>query len=170
VYNAAVDHLFYQFDFQVFFSRKHLVMKIAVIEKENEILKRRLGGKRITTNHFDRNFFLMLNKIMAIKDLITIVKPATILRWQRMLIKRLWTFKYFSGTAGRKPVEIKIRNLILNMKNENILWGVKRIQGELVKLGIVLDSKTIWNILRDFRKRGKIKSGLTWRKFLVKIP
>jgi len=154
---AQLAGLFFRLIFKLFLSRKHLVFKIVVIEKENEILKRRLAGKRIITNNLDRIFFLMLNKIITIKDHITIVKPATVLRWQRMFIKRFWTFKRFSGVVGRKPVDIKIRNLILNMKNENILWGVKRIQGELAKLNIILDSKTIWNILRDFRKRGKIK-------------
>jgi putative transposase len=52
------------------------------------------------------------------------------------------------------------------MKNKNLYWGYKRIQGELLKLGIELDKKTIWNILHDFRRKGKIKKGLTWAKFL----
>jgi hypothetical protein len=52
------------------------------------------------------------------------------------------------------------------MKNHNILWGVKRIQGELTKLDIFLDTKTIWNILRDFRRGGKVRTGMSWRKFL----
>jgi hypothetical protein len=137
-----------------------------VLEKENEILKRKVAGKRIVTNHLDRMFFAFLNKIMAVKDYITIVQPTTVLRWQKMLIRRLWTFRDYSGIQGRKPVDGTIRNLILSMKNENVLWGVKRIQGELVKLGIVLDSKTVWNILQGFRKREKIKSALTWKKFL----
>jgi len=29
------------------------------------------------------------------------------------------------------------------MKNDNLLWGVKRIQGELLKLDISLSTKTI---------------------------
>jgi putative transposase len=45
-------------------------------------------------------------------------------------------------------------------------WGYKRIQGELLKLGIDLDKKTIWNILFNFRRRGKVKQGLTWKHFL----
>ena len=158
--------LFFKLFFKLFLSRKHLAYKITMLEKENEILERRLAGKRIVTNHFDRLFFVFLNKIMAVKDYITIVQPATVLRWQKMIIRRLWTFRQESGIKGRRPVERDIRNLILSMKNENLFWGVKRIQGELLKLGIVLDSKTIWNIIREFRKRGKIKTGLSWKKFL----
>ena len=52
------------------------------------------------------------------------------------------------------------------MKNENLYWGVKKIQGELLKLNIELDPKTIWNILSDFRRRGMIKKSLTWKRFI----
>jgi len=104
---AQLAGLFFRLIFKLFLSRKHLVFKIVVIEKENEILKRRFAGKRIITNNFDRIFFLMLNKIMAIKDHITIVKPATVLRWQRMFIKRFWTFKRFSGVVEENPWTLK---------------------------------------------------------------
>jgi transposase InsO family protein len=53
------------------------------------------------------------------------------------------------------------------MKNDNLLWGVKRIQGELLKLDISLSTKTIRKILQAFRRRGKIQSSLTWKKFLT---
>ena len=52
------------------------------------------------------------------------------------------------------------------MKNDNLNWGYKKIQGELLKLGISLDQKTIRNILNVFRRRGKVKKSLSWKKFL----
>jgi hypothetical protein len=52
------------------------------------------------------------------------------------------------------------------MKNNNTGWGVKRIQGELLKLNISLDTKTIWNILKSFRKQGKVNTSLSWKSFL----
>ena len=52
------------------------------------------------------------------------------------------------------------------MKNDNLLWGVKRIQGELLKLDGSLSTKTIRRILQSFRRRGKIHKSLTWKKFL----
>ena len=61
-----------------------------------------------------------------------------------------------------RPVPVEVKNIILRMKNENLFWGAKRIRDELLmKLGISLDKKTIQNILKDFRKRGKIKKTLT---------
>jgi putative transposase len=61
---------------------------------------------------------------------------------------------------------MEIQDLILDIKNDNVSWGVKRIQSELMKLNIFLDAKTIWNILNKFRRHGRIKAGLTWKKFL----
>ncbi len=52
------------------------------------------------------------------------------------------------------------------MKNDNLLWGVKRIQGELLKLDISLSTKTIRKILQSYRRRGKIRRSLTWKRFL----
>jgi putative transposase len=111
-------------------------------------------------------FFTALNKAAGIKDRISIVKPETILKWQRILIKHFWTFRTSWRKRGRRPVSREIQDLILGMKNSNNLWGVKRIQGELMKVDIVLDSKTIWNILQKFRRQGRIKAGLTWKRFL----
>ena len=83
-----------------------------------------------------------------------------------MIIKKLWTFNTSGKRKGRKPVDKDIQNLIVDIKNENVLWGVKRIQGELRKLNIFLDTKTIWNILNKFRRNGKIRKSLQWKKFL----
>jgi transposase InsO family protein len=52
------------------------------------------------------------------------------------------------------------------MKNDNLYWGLKKIQGELLKLGIHVDKKTIRNILNGYRRKGKVKQSLTWKQFL----
>jgi len=93
------------------------------------------------------------------------VKPETVLRWQRQLIKQFWTFKR-KTRVGRPPVSHEIKRLILAMKNDNLYWGHKRIQGELLKLNIHMDKNTIRNILSDFRRRGKVKQSLIWKQFL----
>ena len=152
--------------FCLFQSKKSLVCENVLLKKEIEILKRKTSGKRIFTSHFDRLFIIILNKTANIKNHISIVKPETVLHWQRMIIKRLWTFNSSGKRKGRKPVDKDIQNLVLAIKNDNILWGVKRIQGELMKLDILLDTKTIWNILNKFRRNGKIKKPLQWKKFL----
>ncbi|MGD9202139.1 MAG: integrase core domain-containing protein [Chitinispirillia bacterium] len=145
--------------------KRKVICEIALLKKEIEILRRK-RKKRINTNQFDRLFFLILNRIASIKNHISIVKPETVLKWQRMIIKRFWTFNRSGKKRGRKTTPKEIQNLILIIKNDNILWGVKKIQGELIKLNIYLDTKTIWSILRNFRSKGKIKRYLNWKKFL----
>jgi hypothetical protein len=56
---------------------------------------------------------------------------------------------------------------VLRLARENPLWGHRRIQGELLKLGIAVAPSTVWEILRvagiDPAPR---RSGPTWRQFL----
>jgi putative transposase len=82
------------------------------------------------------------------------------------LFKGFCPFEHSPGTPSRKLIDADIKNLILSMKNDNLLWGVKRIQGELLKLDISLSTKTIRKILQSFRRRGKIRRSLTWKRFL----
>ena len=118
-----------------------------------------MGKKRVHFDFYDKLFFVVLNKAADIKYGLTLVKPETLLSWQRTLIKRFWTFEHAPTKRGRKPVDTEVKDLILSMKNDNLLWGVKRIQGELLKLDISLRTKTIRKILQSFRRRGKIRVG-----------
>lgn len=94
----------------------------------------------------------------------TLVKPSTLLDWQRRFIKNYWTYKHKS--PGRRPVSKEIKNLILEMKLENQLWGCHRIADELKKLGIDLNPTTVNRIIQTFRKQGKIQPNGSWNRFL----
>lgn len=37
--------------------------------------------------------------------------------------------------GGRPETSEEIKGLVLKIKNENLMWGIKRIQGELKKVG-----------------------------------
>ncbi len=153
--------------FHVFRSKRTIISEIGLLKKENEILLRRLGKRRVQFDVYDKLFLVVLNGAADIKHRLTLIKPETVLSWQRTLIKQFWTFKHSPTKRGRKSVDANIKNLILCMKNDNLLWGAKRIQGELLKLDISLSTKTIRKILQAFRRRGKIRRSLTWKKFLT---
>lgn len=63
----------------IFRSKRFLVCEIAMLKKEIEILKRK-RKKKVKMNYFDRLYFVILHKIVNIKDFITIVKPETVLK------------------------------------------------------------------------------------------
>ena len=139
--------------FNLFKSKRQLLTRISILEKELEIYKRKQSNKRLKINQIDRIIFSLLNKIMNIKDKISIVKPETLLKWQRQLIKSFWTFNSKKRQKGRPPVPMEIKELILKMKNENITWGAKRIRGELLKTKYWLGHQDNQKYFEDFQKK-----------------
>jgi len=150
--------------FQACRSIRNVLSENALLKKENEILTRKKGKKRVHFDFYDKLFFVVLNKVAEFKYRLTLIKPETLLSWQRTLTKQFWTFEHAPAKRGRKPVNTDVKNLILSMKNDNLLWGVKRIQGQLLKLDISLSTKTIRKILQAFRRRGKIRSSISWKQ------
>ena len=112
--------------FNSFKSKRKLMIRITILEKELEIYRRKQNNKRLKIDHIDRIIFSLLNKILNIKDKISIVKPETLLKWQSQLIKSFWTFHSKKKPKGRPPVSADIKNIILKMK-------MKILPGELKK-------------------------------------
>ena len=144
-----------------------MIVIILSLKKENEILKRHLNnsGKNVQTTQSERFIISVLSTLSdLVGKYICFIKPETLLKWQRYFIRKHWTYR--NTKTGRPAITIKIKQMILKMKNENILWGSRRIAGELRKLGIDLHHTTVHRIIQTFRKNGHIKSTGSWNKFL----
>jgi hypothetical protein len=90
------------------------------------------------------------------------VKPETVIAWHRKGFRLFWTWKVRHGQLGRPPVSQETRKLIRQMSRENPLWGVPRIHGELLKLGIDIGETSVGK----YMARGRKPPTQTWRTFL----
>ena len=63
------------------------------------------------------------------------------------MVARRWT--YSDRGPGRPPTPTEVRELVVRLAGENPGWDYRRIQGELVGLGIKLAASTVWTILRE---------------------
>ncbi len=95
------------------------------------------------------------------------VRPETLLRWHRELVRRKWAAFGRRRGPGRPPLLAEVRDLIGRLAAANACWGYQRIRGERRKLGHEVSATAIQATLR----RGGVppaprRAGLSWRAFL----
>jgi hypothetical protein len=74
-----------RFILHAFRSKRNILTENALLKKENEILARKMGKKRVHFDFFDKAFLVILHRAADIKYRLTLVKPETLLSWQRTL-------------------------------------------------------------------------------------
>jgi HTH-like domain len=121
---------------------------MASLIEENRLLRRHLGGRRLSLTDDDRRRLAgRASRVgrAASREIATIATPDTLLRWHRRLIARKWTYP---RKPGRRGVLLAIRQLVVRMATENPTWGYTRIQGALKNVGHRVGRSTIRRILK----------------------
>ena len=117
-----------------FKSKVRLEAENAVLRHQLIVLRRKLHGRVRLTSH-DRLFFIQLYRwFPSLLQVLTIIRPETLVRWHRAGFRCYWRWKSRSQ-GGRPQIDTELHVLIRRMSVENPLWGAPRIHGELLKLG-----------------------------------
>jgi putative transposase len=126
--------------------------EILSLRHQITVLQRQLAGARPEFDPADRAFLAALLTPLprkTLRRLRLIVRPDTVLRWHRDLIKRRHAERSRRHRPGRPRTVASIRRLMLRMVHENPTWGYRRVHGELAVLGIKVAASTVWQILKD---------------------
>ena len=112
-----------------FKSKSRLEAENAALRRQLIVLRREVHGRVRLTNN-DRLFFVQLYRwFPSIRQVLTIVRPETLIRWHQAGFRCYWRWKSRS-TGGRPRIESELRVLIRRMSIENPLRGAPRIHGE----------------------------------------
>jgi transposase InsO family protein len=78
---------------------------------------------------------------------LVLVKPETVLRWHREIVRRKWAFAN-TAKRGRPVTPAATVDLIVPLARESRAWGYGERQGELPKVGHRASQATIQRVLR----------------------
>src|SRR5437870_7404098 len=117
-----------------FKSKSRLEAENAAPRHQLIVLQRKVRGRHQLTNG-DRLFLVQLYRwFPSVLNVITIIRPKTLVRWHRAGFRQYWRWKSRS-LGGRPKIAADLRALIRRMSAENPLWGAPRIHGELLNYG-----------------------------------
>ena len=148
---------------------RELTLQNEYLRQENKILKSKIK-KRISFTDDERRTLVESAMAMGrdmMDQVVTIVKPKTILAWQKRLENEKWDYSdRRKNNPGRPKIALDIEQIVCRMARENE-WGYARIQGELEKLDIAISKSSVANILRrNGLPPSPERKGLSWREFL----
>lgn len=92
--------------------------------------------------------------------------PETFLRWYQRLVAQKYTADKPGRRRGRSRTDPETVTLVVRMAGENPGWGLRRIVGELKKIGIRVSKSTVARILAAYGIEPSPKRRRTWRNFL----
>src|SRR5450432_4153596 len=143
-------------------TRGALGLENLALRQQLAVLRRR--RPRPPLDWTDRLFWVALSRAWSRwRNVLIIVKPATVIRWHRSAFCRVWTWRS-RRAPGRPRVDRRTRDLVCQLARDNPLWGAPRIHGELLKLGIGISERQVSRLLPRAPRKPPSQ---TWRTFLT---
>ena len=146
-------------------SEREKEVEILLLRHQLRVLERQVARPRLTPA--DRALLAAFSGVLSrhARQRSLFVTPATLLRWHRELVARSWTYPH--RVPGRPATSGRVRELVVRLASENPSWGYRRIQGELVGLGVKLAASTVWTILKEAGiEPAPRRLELSWSEFL----
>jgi putative transposase len=129
-----------------FRSEREKEIEILLLRHQLRVLERQVTRPQLS--QADRALLAAFSQVLPRRAWAAFfVTPATLLRWHRELVAGRWT--YPCRRPGRPATPCEVRELVVRLARENPGWGYRRIEGELVGLGIKIAASTVWTILRE---------------------
>src|SRR5436309_4149591 len=140
-------------------TQRSLVFENLALRHQLAVLRRTASRPSLRTS--DRLFWILLSRLWSgWTDAVSVVQPATVIRWQRTGFTLFWTWKSRRNGPGRPAVAPEVRALIRRMSKVNALWGAPRVHGELQKLGVEISQAAVSKYM------ARRPPSQTWRTFL----
>ena len=147
----------------LFRHRADLVLENLALRQQLAVLKEKKPRPRLSDAN--RVFWVWLREAWPKwAGAVTIVKPATVVRWHRAGFRWYWRWKSKAKKAGRPRVSRDVRDLIRRLCRENPTWGAPRVHGELLKLGIQVAERTVSRYMP--KRPAPPRARQNWRTFL----
>jgi putative transposase len=147
-------------------SKEELLAENMFLRQQLIVLEREV--KRPKLKQHDRQILVLLSiRIQAWREALMAVKPDTLIGWHRQGFKLFWR-KKSQGKRGRPPITADTIALIEEMAINKRTWRAKRIQGELLKLGIEVGKDMVKKYMQRARKGlPPLNKGQSWATFVA---
>lgn len=142
-------------------SRASLQLEVAALRHQFAMYKERGRSSRIRPA--DRLLWSLISRWWSDwMRALYIVKPRTVIEWQKKRFRNYWRVLSFAGRPGRPKISPELRALVKRVWITNPTWGSPKIVLELKKLWIDIAKSTV----ERYQPKSPRPGSPGWRAFL----